>query len=101
MKYGFKKNYSNMQTGTFKLECVIPTTAKNGITQLIELLLKDEHGKTVIMTSFRSVWDAALMNGFDFDKIVPGDYVEIDFVVNDGKYKNFVDIRNKEACSFS
>lgn len=38
------------------------------------------------------------MNGFDFDKIVPGDYVEIDFAISDGKYKNFVDIRNKEAC---
>ena len=60
--------------------------------------MKDENGKTVIMSNFRSVWDAALMNGFDFDKIGDGDDVEIDFVVNDGKYKNFVDIRNKEAC---
>ena len=51
------------------------------------------------MSNFRSVWDAALMNGFDFDKIGAGEDVEIDFVVNDGKYKNFVDIRNKEACT--
>ena len=98
MKYGFKKNYNNMQTGTFKLECVIPTTAKNGTTQLIELHLTDQNGKFVLMSNFRSVWDAALMNGFDFDKIGAGEDVEIDFVVNDGKYKNFVDIRNKEAC---
>ena len=96
MKYGYGKNYNNMQTGTFKLECVIPTTVKNGTTQLIQLLLKDENGKTVKMSNFRSVWDAALMNGFDFDKIGAGDDVEIDFVISDGKYKNFVDIRNKE-----
>lgn len=93
MKYGLKKKYKNIETKTFKLEGVEPTTAKNGTTKLITLFLEDVDGKPVYMSNFQGVWDSALLNGFDFEGISGGDDVEVDFVRN-GKYLNFVDIRS-------
>ena len=96
MKYGmFRNKYQQkIETATFKLEGVEPSTAKNGKTKLMTLFLEDADGKPVYMSNFQSFWDAALLNGFDFEAISVGDDVEVDFVRND-KYLNFVDIRSK------
>lgn len=96
MKYGiFRNKYQNkIETATFKLEGVEPSTAKNGKIKLMTLFLEDADGKPVYMSNFQSVWDAALLNGFDFEAISIGDDVEVDFVRND-KYLNFIDIRSK------
>ena len=96
MKYGmFRNKYRNkIETATFKLDGVEPSTAKNGKIKLMKLFLEDADGKPVYMSNFQNVWDAVLLNGFDFEAISVGDDVEVDFVRND-PYLNFVDIRSK------
>lgn len=96
MKYGMLRNkYQNkLETATFKLEGVEPSTTKNGNIKLMKLFLEDADGKPVYMSNFQSVWDAALLNGFDFEAISVGEDVEVDFVRN-GTYLNFIDIRSK------